>query len=71
MYDSWSKLQSGIFSRNVQDLGNYDQCIEFNHVTDSSIVENIQGKYCATIFHATQNKSIISDNNENFDLIEM
>lgn len=70
VFDSWSKLQSGIFQRNTQDLGHFDQCMEFKHESKKSEVGGIYGKYCMINYRAKQNKS---DNGirASFDWTEM
>lgn len=45
MIDSSSKIPTGIFSGNVVDLGNFDECIEIEDKTD-----NVIGKFCALSF---------------------
>ncbi|XP_017103734.2 nose resistant to fluoxetine protein 6-like [Drosophila bipectinata] len=42
--DSWGSLPSGIFTGNLIDLGNYDECLGINHAVTSS--HSIKGKYC-------------------------
>ncbi|XP_072399233.1 nose resistant to fluoxetine protein 6-like [Diabrotica undecimpunctata] len=41
MYDSTAKLPSGILNGNINQLGDFDMCLNAN-----SIQRNIQGKYC-------------------------
>ncbi|XP_044314894.1 LOW QUALITY PROTEIN: nose resistant to fluoxetine protein 6-like [Drosophila rhopaloa] len=39
MIDSWGSIPSGLFTGNVYDLGNFDECINIKN-------NNIRGKYC-------------------------
>lgn len=42
--DSWGSLPSGIFSGNVFDFGNFDQCIKFEYQTVEA--GRILGQHC-------------------------
>lgn len=66
MYDSWSKLQSGIFMGSNRDFGNYDECVKFKH---ESSVGLIKGKYCSTKYQPIQRSN--SSHDSKFDLIQM
>lgn len=57
MLDSWSKIQSGIASGNLVDLGNFDQCLGFSHDTKVEDVGVIQGQHCMIYYRATTNAS--------------
>lgn len=50
--DASARIPRGILLGNLQDLGNYDQCLNINEYLDSI---NIQGKYCMTELPVTQN----------------
>lgn len=39
MIDAWGGIPSGIFTGNVYDLGNFDECINIKK-------DSIRGKYC-------------------------
>ncbi|XP_017129214.1 nose resistant to fluoxetine protein 6 [Drosophila elegans] len=39
MIDSWGSIPSGLFTGNIYDLGNFDECINIKK-------DNIRGKYC-------------------------
>ena len=68
VFDSWSKIQSGLFSGNKYDLGDYDQCIGFSY--SSNDVGTIQGKQCFIILSPlSQTKLNEHDNaiNNSFD----
>ncbi|KAI8045768.1 hypothetical protein M5D96_001956, partial [Drosophila gunungcola] len=39
MIDSWGSIPSGLFTGNIYDLGNFDECINIKR-------DNIRGKYC-------------------------
>lgn len=41
--DASSKLQSGILYGNLYNLGEYDECVDANHMTEDGL---LQGKYC-------------------------
>lgn len=43
MLDSWGKIPAGIFTLNLNSLGQFDECINIKH----SI---IKGKYCLAEF---------------------
>lgn len=42
--DAWGRVPSGIFSGNVFDFGNFDQCINFEHQTIET--GKILGQHC-------------------------
>lgn len=42
--DTWSMFQSGILHKNSEDLGLYDECINFSHNTNAA-TGVIEGKY--------------------------
>ncbi|XP_017128893.1 nose resistant to fluoxetine protein 6 [Drosophila elegans] len=42
--DSWGSIPSGLFTGNVYDLGNFDECL--NIIKEVSQGRTIQGKYC-------------------------
>lgn len=44
MRDAWGNVPSGIFSGNLFDFGNFDQCLNLQHSTDS--VGKIFGQHC-------------------------
>lgn len=48
MQDSWGRLPSGIFSGNLYDFGNYDQCIHLTHFSEAHGV--IHGQHCTIVF---------------------
>lgn len=52
MIDSTTKLQTGLFSGNLIDFGQYDQCLAINH--QSKIQGVIRGKHCM-VYAITQN----------------
>lgn len=43
MHDAWGSIPSGIFSGNLFDFGNFDQCVNLQH--ESSVGE-ILGQHC-------------------------
>lgn len=45
MFDSWGKIPSGIFTGNVIDYGQFDECISIGH--EKLNAADIKGKYCA------------------------
>jgi hypothetical protein len=45
--DSWGNFPSGVFSGNLYDFGNFDQCINFRH--DSREVGEIVGQHCTLL----------------------
>ena len=42
--DSWGEFPSGVFTGNVYDFGNFDQCVKFNHYSNE--VGEILGQHC-------------------------
>lgn len=46
MFDSWSKLPSGILEGNLFDLGHFDECVAIKHDTTDETIGHIQGRYC-------------------------
>lgn len=44
MRDAWGRVPSGVFSGNVFDFGNFDQCINFEH--QSIETGKILGQHC-------------------------
>lgn len=44
MRDAWGHIQSGIFSGNLYDFGNFDQCINFEHYSRET--GEILGQHC-------------------------
>lgn len=55
--DTWGKFQYGILVGNVNNFGDYDQCVAFSHATELSKVGLIQGKHCMVSFEADDAKS--------------
>lgn len=43
MLDSWGKIPAGIFTLNLNSLGQFDECINIEH-------SRIKGKYCLAEF---------------------
>lgn len=41
--DSWGKIPAGIFTLNLNSLGQFDECINVEH-------SSIKGKYCLADF---------------------
>lgn len=46
VFDSSTKIQSGLITGNLIDLGNYDECIDVEHVTPNI---TINGQYCQLV----------------------
>lgn len=44
MRDSWGAIPSGIYSGNLYDLGNFDQCVNLQH--SSELYGDIVGQHC-------------------------
>lgn len=44
VFDATSKLQSGIISGNLYELGHYDQCISIER--ENGFLQSVNGKYC-------------------------
>lgn len=44
MRDAWGHIPSGIFSGNLYDFGNFDQCINFEHYSEET--GEILGQHC-------------------------
>lgn len=47
MRDAWGNWPAGTFSGNLFDFGNFDQCINFMHSSDS--MGNIVGQHCTIL----------------------
>lgn len=43
--DSWGKIPAGILSGNFYEFGNFDQCLQIAHITNSSI-NSFYPQYC-------------------------
>lgn len=56
--DSWSKPPAGIASLNIQDLGNFDQCLAIEKDSQESHIGKWKAQYCLTPI-----QPIISDEN--------
>jgi hypothetical protein len=69
MFDSWAKLQSGLFSMNTINLGDFDSCVRFRHDTKSSGI--VQGQHCVTLVKASTNSSLDENEGESFSLKEV
>ena len=61
VFDSWSKIQSGYFSGNYIDLGDFDQCTKFQMPTNE--VGTIKGKQCFMSFEPTPEATIYEHDN--------
>lgn len=46
--NAWGSFPSGVFSGNRFDFGNFDQCIEFYHSSNS--VGDFNGQFCTIFF---------------------
>jgi hypothetical protein len=69
MFDSWAKLQSGLFSMNTINLGDFDSCVRFRHATKSSGI--IQGQHCITRIIALPNSTLEQNEEDGFSLKEV
>ncbi|XP_034654274.1 LOW QUALITY PROTEIN: uncharacterized protein LOC117892263 [Drosophila subobscura] len=59
MIDSWGSLPSGVLYGNLRDLGNYDECLNVDHVVSTS--HSVRGKYCfAKVSLASSTLSLLS-----------
>lgn len=72
VFDSWGKVQSGLFDGNDFNFGHFTECINYrfdNKRGDNGI---IQGQYCLVGFGATPDTSRTEDNiPDGFDWREM
>jgi hypothetical protein len=71
VFDSWSKVQSGIFNGNTIDLGNYDQCLAFSHKPSTQNIDEIEPQYCLITYRPIQNRSSNENTNLSFDWTNM
>ncbi|CRK88311.1 CLUMA_CG002090, isoform A, partial [Clunio marinus] len=69
VFDSWGKFQSGLFERNVVNVGSFTECIEFRHRTEPNN-GIIQGQYCLVGFKAL-NSSYHKNSSSVFDWREI
>lgn len=56
--DAGFRIPQSIFKLNLQDWGNYHQCLEINHFHEDSMIE---GKYCSIRLPFQQNSVSIPD----------
>jgi hypothetical protein len=72
VFDSWSKPQSGLFSGNFINYGQFDQCINFLYKSEDEHVGLIRGKHCqyAYIKPAISNASLPSEENSIYKMKE-
>lgn len=72
--DSWGKIPSGIFMGNNYELGNYDECINTEHIMGQYCLANItlpNVKILYNNFINTKNNLLtISSNNNNNNMVE-
>lgn len=61
VFDSWTKMQSGLLTGHTQDLGNFDQCVKLRHDSHDDDIGNIIGKYCLVYYTATEKSNSSSD----------
>ncbi|KAL5284196.1 hypothetical protein ACFFRR_006460, partial [Megaselia abdita] len=72
MVDSWGKMPIGMMYGNIYDLGNYEECINFNRKLPGPI-GNLEGQYCRMNIPLISSKGIKENNlpinlvNENRD----
>lgn len=59
LFDTWAKVDAGLLKGNIQNLGNFDGCMEFRHETQSNGI--IEGKYCLVMFEALANSTLEED----------
>lgn len=45
MIDSWGRLPAGLLHGNLQDLGNFDECVRVDHPVGNTDY-HLRGKYC-------------------------
>lgn len=69
MYDTWGKLQYGVFVGNVHNFGDYDRCIDFEYQTPILDVGTIQGRHCMISYEGSDSDD--ENLNLNFDLKEL
>lgn len=56
MRDSWGNVPSGVFSGNVYDFGNFDQCIRLKHHSE---VGEISGQHCSLMIPFQRDKPMM------------
>lgn len=57
MRDSWGKVPSGIFSGNLFDFGNFDQCLDFQHYSYKT--GEILGQHCTLMVPFDRENSVL------------
>jgi hypothetical protein len=57
--DSWGSFPSGIYSGNLYDFGSFDQCLKFEHDTNTTNLGVIEGQHCTLMipFEHQHNKT--------------
>lgn len=54
MLDATAKPMPGILRGNLQQMGNYDECLNINAKVNGNVIE---GKYCTAIITLKANKT--------------
>lgn len=74
MIDSWGKIPSGLMKGNFRELGNYEECINFNTKLPLPFGQ-LEGQYCQITIPLIQSNLESSDTyeltnrmNENFEI---
>lgn len=62
--DTWGKFQYGILAGNVNNFGDFDECVAFSHETELKNVGKINGKHFMISYEANN----ASDRKFGFDL---
>lgn len=57
MFDTWGKFQEGILNGNIHNFGDFDQCLNFEHVTTMSDIGIIKGKHCMISYTGSPDSS--------------
>ena len=71
VFDTWGKIQSGLFEGNQFNFGRFTECLNFRYDPNPEAGEIIQGQYCLVGFSATASTITEDDRNDNFDWREM
>lgn len=63
MIDSWGKIPSGLMRGNFYELGNFEQCLNFNKKLPTPFGK-LEGQYCRVNIHLTQTSQEVAETHE-------
>lgn len=60
--DTWAKIQAGYLSGNTMNIGDFDNCVKFEHHMTSSRI--FKGQHCLVELSALPNSTLETDMND-------